>query len=357
MTLDLTAYRKELFAFMHSPPVAPAEQEAEFNRLALRLYAIQTSNNAIYHRVAAARGATNPLNWRQLPAIPTATFKDVDVTLLPASARTNVFHSSGTTEQRPSRHFHSPETLAFYEESLARAFTNACPEIQSLDWVFLTPPSGKAPYSSLAHMFSALANRHPKAEFFGHVTADGWVLNLPPLIERLRSATLPVFIAGTAFNFVHLLDALASIPLSLHLPHGSVALQTGGYKGRSRTLAQEDLYAALRTQLGITVIRSEYGMSELSSQAYDQPEIGNDRETIFKFPHWVRTRLAGAGSFTPSRTPEKPGLLEIIDLANVSSAVAIQTGDLAVEGGSGFTLLGRAEAAEPRGCSLQSSAL
>ena len=97
-------------------------------------------------------------------------------------------------------------------------------------------------------------------------------------------------------------------------------------------------------------IVTEYGMSELSSQAYDK-FAGQSTERIFHFPHWARATI-----ISPETGAEvcdgETGLLRIVDLANVGSALAIQTEDLATRRGSGFELIGRAELAEPRGCSL-----
>ena len=172
--------------------------------------------------------------------------------------------------------------------------------------------------------------------------------SLAPAIQARR----PVLLAGTAFNFVHTLDALADAGLSFRLPPGSCVLETGGYKGRSRELTRPELHAAISAGFGLpeAAIVREYGMSELGSQAYDRV-AGQGGPRAFRFPPWARVRVIDPESGTEAG-PGATGRLRIVDLANVWSVAAGQTEDLAVRCADGFELLGRAPAAEPRGCSL-----
>jgi hypothetical protein len=265
--------------------------------------------------------------------------------------RVAVFHSSGTTEQRPSRHFHSGESLALYESSLTAAFqNNAWQHLprQLAHLLFLTPSPGLTPHSSLNHMFAVLDKRfgHAEENFLGELGPVGeWVLP-KNISQQLRAFSDPVLILGTAFSFVHLLDALGMESLSL--PQGSALFETGGYKGRSRSIPKAELHASLGRVFNIPPDRiiCEYGMSELSSQAYS-------RGTPFVFPPWARTSLLSPETGRQVACGET-GLLRIYDLANVGSVMALQTEDLAMAAaeGPGFHLLGRAELAEPRGCSL-----
>ena len=130
-------------------------------------------------------------------------------------------------------------------------------------------------------------------------------------------------------------------------------METGGYKGRSRALSRKDLHAALSTALGIPCehIVCEYGMSELGSQAYDS---GEDARRLFRFPPWARVQI-----FSPETGREvsdgESGLVRVCDLANVASALVVQTEDIAIRSGDGFELLGRATVAGPRGCSLMTA--
>jgi hypothetical protein len=161
---------------------------------------------------------------------------------------------------------------------------------------------------------------------------------------------------GTAFSFVHLLDHLAEKKLRFKLPPGSRVMETGGYKNRSRNLPKSELHALITERLGVSSadILCEYGMSELSSQAYDAAGGMNGGARPFRFPLWARAQIISPETGREVREGET-GLVRVFDLANVFSALAIQTEDLAVRRGEGFELIGRAELAEPRGCSLMAT--
>jgi len=331
----------------------PAEEE--FNRLALALFAWQREAVSIYLSLCERRnaGPETIRDWRQIPALPTSAFKAYEVSSIPASDRTRVFHSSGTTGQAPSRHFHNAESLSVYEASLLpwfqRHFFATQPAPMKL--IFLTPES--APHSSLVHMFTA-ARRHfgaPDSAFRGRVDASGaWMVDLEQTLAAVREAVgenRPLGLLGTAFSFVHLLDHLQSAGKRFALPKGSRVMETGGYKGRARTVPKAQLRHLLAKFLGVQPIHvlAEYGMSELSSQAYD------NAAGVFHFPPWARACVISPETGAESGEGET-GLLRVFDLANIASVMAVQTEDLAVRRGDGFELLGRAASAEPRGCSL-----
>ena len=160
---------------------------------------------------------------------------------------------------------------------------------------------------------------------------------------------------GTAFAFVHLLDALAADGSRFRLPDGSRVMETGGFKGRSRTVPREELYAAIDGRLGIPPDRivNEYGMTELLSQFYEPVLTGGAR--LHRPPPWVRTRVLDPATLEPL-PPGREGLLCHFDLANLDSVCCLLTEDLGVEPpeaeGNGFRVQGRSSGAEPRGCSL-----
>jgi hypothetical protein len=353
------------------------EAETEFNELALALFAFQCEHNPILGSLCRARG-TKPdqvSDWRQIPALPTAAFKEFEVSVLPPEARNRVFHSSGTTGQRPSRHFHDTGSLALYEASLVPWFRRhllpgstdrAQPGGQStgLRLVSLTPPTALVPTSSLAHMGETVRQHFGwlQADFTGQTDSSGaWTLDVHRVVSVLTDAARaqePVLLLGTAFNYIHLLEALQARKLRFHLPAGSRLMETGGYKGRSRVAPKSELVAGLHDWLGVPVscIVSEYGMSELGSQAYDhvaaQPNATvSASPRRFRFPPWARVQIISpeTGQAVP---PNEVGLIRVLDLTNAASSLGIQTEDLGVRRGEGFELLGRASAAEPRGCSL-----
>ncbi|MEY4386379.1 MAG: hypothetical protein RLY20_1662 [Verrucomicrobiota bacterium] len=337
--------------------------EDEFNARALELFRLQFTHNAVYRPLCEVRGvkAESVAHWSRIPAVPAVAFKELELTSIPPGERTAVFHSSGTTAQKPSRHFHGAESLAVYEASLWAWFE---PQVlralvkRDFHLVFLTPPPSAAPNSSLVHMFETarLKSRASCAAFFSDVdSAGGWVLDIGAVERALREAIaedVPVVVLGTAFNFVHLLDGFNAQDMRLKLPPGSVVMETGGYKGRSRELSKAELHQFIGEGLGLPAsqIICEYGMSEMSSQAYD------DAARIFHFPPWARVQIVSPETGREVGDGEI-GLVRIFDLANVFSVLAVQTEDLAIRRGDGFELLGRAPAAEPRGCSLMATSL
>jgi hypothetical protein len=196
---------------------------------------------------------------------------------------------------------------------------------------------------------------HAESRFFGRPNRAGtWDLDLDSLVPWLHATAAQdhcIGILGTAFGFVHLADHLQKLGISISLPRGSRALETGGYKGRSRELPKSELHQLIEQTLGLPQDRivCEYGMCELASQAYDYPE-GADRR--FQFPPWVRVAAVSPESGQPV-APGQPGLLQICDLANVWSVLKIQTGDLGIAFPDGhFDLIGRLPVAGLRGCSL-----
>lgn len=160
----------------------------------------------------------------------------------------------------------------------------------------------------------------------------------------------PALVLSTAFMLVPLLDALEQRGTRLHLPTGSSVMETGGYKGRSRLLAPADLHRLITQYLGVPAARivGEYGMAELSSQAYD---CGAEPGRVFHFPPWARARVISPETGAEVAEGET-GLIQICDLANVYSYLAVRTEDLGTRCGGGFALRGRAPQASARGCSL-----
>lgn len=366
-------YVARLREFIRTPQVGAASQAIasgqaadSFEALARDLFALQYRHNAQYARICdhLKRTPNRMATWHDVPFVPTQTFKELELTSLPPELRCQVFHSSGTTEQRPSRHFHSSESLALYELSLLTWFrAHLEPNPLPPRVLFLTPPRETAPHSSLIHMFDNLKRElaAPDSIFLGsNDTQGGWQLDLAAiqsLLSQICACGQPVWLMGTAFNFVHLLDGLEYRKQRFHLPTGSRVLETGGYKGRSRSLPKEQLHQLIHQKLGVASdhIICEYGMSELSSQAYDWPTTATPSSSReFRFPPWARCRVISAET---GREVDEGGvgLLQILDLANVFSVMAIQTEDLVRRRADAFQWIGRASDAESRGCSLMST--
>ncbi len=327
-----------------------------FNAWCRRVFEVQFRNNPMI-QAWALRHSVSPsedLTWDRIPALPTEAFKENELTCIPESARTTVFHSSGTTGQKPSRHIHGPVSLRLYERSLRQGIVFRCgirrfPELWSI-----TPSPEVAPHSSLAHMMGTLSlDPCPgPGRFWGRITPEGWEVDIEGLSTALTALDRPILLCGTAFNFVHVLDAQPERRWSL--PEGSVILETGGYKGRSRVLPRSELHRSLARRFGIPdrSILTEYGMSEMSSPGYSIPDEPEDHALI-QFPPWTRTRVVSPETGRCVAQGET-GLLQICDLANLWSAMMIQTADLARCEDKGIRLIGRSPVAEPRGCSLMS---
>ena len=367
MNTQLSSYAARLRGMIQQHQFLAGEQalHQQFDALALELFVLQFKHNFAYRKICEARKLTPQVveHWTQIPAVPTAAFKDLELTSLAPDERTAVFHSSGTTEQKPSRHFHNAESLAVYEASLWKWFQLHFGDVGEL--VFLTPNQAAAPRSSLVHMFEIVRQKFslPKSVFTGNVSADGsWMVDFVATIKKLRASCemgTPLSLLGTAFSFVHLLDYLAENNLQFRLPEGSRMMETGGYKNRSRTLPKEELHALIAERLGVPRknILCEYGMSELSSQAYDSTisaEKGKPMARHFQFPPWARVQIIAPETGREAANGET-GLICIFDLANVFSVMAIQTEDLGIRRDEHFDLIGRAQLAEPRGCSLMSA--
>ncbi len=148
--------------------------DQQFNSFALELFALQFKHNFAYCKICEARKLTPEIvgYWTQIPSVPTAAFKELELTSIPLEKRTAVFHSSGTTEQKPSRHFHCAESLAVYEASLWEGFRLHFDKTGDL--IFLTPRPAVAPRSSLVHMFETIRQMtgQPETIFTGDISTD-----------------------------------------------------------------------------------------------------------------------------------------------------------------------------------------
>lgn len=342
--------------------------EAVFNALALGLFRVQFEHIPVYRGFCRNRGISPERveRWEQIPPLPVGAFKEAEVSVLDESERLFVFHSSSTTGQKPSRHFHDAASLGLYEASLVPGFEgHLLPDrLCGARFVSLTPPPSRVPRSSLAYMLDVVGRRFGSGDsvFTGHLTADGeWDVDCELSGAMLREAIAdcrPVVVLGTAFNFVQLADSMARANAWLRLAPGSRVMETGGYKGKSRSLPKLELHRLLGVRLGLagSHVISEYGMSELSSQAYDARvgetiEGGLEPVRLFRFPAWVRVQIISPENGREVALGET-GLVRVFDLANAYSVSALQTEDLARSWAGGFELLGRADRAEPRGCSL-----
>jgi hypothetical protein len=335
--------------------------EAEFDAQARATFAYQFERNSPYRRFAEAQGVgpgRMPRTWRDIPAVPSAAFKDATLATFDPLAAELVFHTSGTTAAATGKHY--IERAALYDVALLAGFDRfMLPDRPKLRYLNVVPNPRFRPHSSLGYMMGhvAVLRGDGKAAYFlddDRVDAAGFAKALDAACAQAQ----PVCVAGTAFGLAALLDELEAAGRTFAAPEGSRLMETGGFKGRTRVVERTELYARLEATLGIApdAIVAEYGMTELVSQFYDAPESrGTTAQRVKVGPPWLRTLVVdGAGREVADG---EIGTLRHIDLGNRSSVVAIDTEDRGYRAGAGFVLLGRDIDAPPRGCSLDAEEL
>jgi len=342
--------------------VATATTDEEFDRLAREVFAFQYERCAPY-RAYCDRVKLTPQNvthWKQIPAVPTSAFKNFALTCFPVEEAVAEFHTSGTTREKAGIHY--LRTLELYEAAICPNFAaHLVPDNKRLPMMILMPSPQEAPHSSLSHMMGVVT-REFGAESSEFYVEDG-VLRVERVVRDLSEAQLakrPVFLLGTAFAFVHVLDHLARQGLRFKMAEGGRVMETGGFKGRSREMPKAELYGLIERLIGIpkTRIINEYGMTELSTQFYDESLQVNLPTDGKSAPPWARVVIVDPNTGREAAKNER-GLIRVYDLANMWSILSIQTEDLGVShaaesaaGTNSFEVLGRAAGAEVRGCSL-----
>ena len=340
-----------------------ALDDAGFDRLARAAFAAQYAANAPYRRFCDLRGATPATigSWQEIPAVPTAAFKELPLACFPPEQARLVFTTSGTTQGAEKQGTHYLLSDRLYNASLLRHFAALLlPDGARLPLYVIAPSPADAPHSSLSHMFGEVGRRlAPDTTYY----VDERGLAAETLTRDLALAEAegqPLLLAGTAFGFVHLLDYCDAHGLAFNLPKRSRIMDTGGFKGRSREVARDDLYAAYTRVFGVApqYIVNEYGMTELGAQFYDATLLDHHlrrRGPLRKIaPPWCRVTVVDPETLQPA-APGNVGVLRFFDLTNLYSVAAIQTEDLGqtVDGpDGGFLVLGRAQGAEARGCSI-----
>ncbi len=347
-----------------------------FGGLALDIARFQADASDGFRRLLLARGAAlNALD--DIPPVPSDAFRLARVATFPPGFDSVRFFTSGTTGAE--RGTHAMRRTDTYEK-LSLAFGRQAllaPEGSAVV-VALAPALGNPPGSSLGYMmarFMEAFDGEPLTELeprFDSASPARWLVdesgvNLAGLEHAARVASRarrPLLVLGTAFALVRLLDDLAGARLPL--PVGSVVMQTGGFKGRTREVSMEELRAGVTAafQLGAGRVVGEYGMTELTSQLYEgtihesalaarHPEAAPG---IYFEPPWLRVTPVDPITLLPVAEGEA-GLARFIDLGNVDSAVSVVTQDLVRRVGGGVQLLGRQPGAPARGCSLAIEAL
>lgn len=331
--------------------------ESHFDAVALEVVRFQLAQNPLYRRFSEQAGKGAPRTWWEARAVPTDVFKSVPLTCFPVEQACRVFRTSGTTAGQARGAHYFPE-LSLYDAAMRPGFERfLLPERRALPMLALLADPVDVSDSSLSYMVNGLMQvlEPPVGQFFLH----GGRLHVDALLrtlEPMQASGQPVMLLGTAFAFVWWLEALQGRPCPL--PPGSRLMETGGFKGKVEAIERSDLYQQLSRTFDLPPAQlvAEYGMTELSSQLYDnalrnQWEGRGEAPRRLVPPPWLKVTLVDPVSL--EALPEgSVGLVRFFDLANLWSVASVQTSDLGRWSHGGLELLGRASGADIRGCSL-----
>ena len=337
-----------------------ANAENDFNEIALELFQFQFHYNQPYKKLCQAKRKT-PLTvkrWQEIPPIPIQGFKELSLSCEPVDEAEAIFMTSGTTNpESKGKNFHP--TLNVWDASMKGPFKRfVMPDLEKMTMFILSPAEDLNKNSSLSRYLTNAVT------FFGTDNSQYFFdengLDMEGLVEALRASEMrqePVMLLGATFAYVHFLDYLNEKNISFQLAKDSRIFDTGGFKGQSRAVEMEKLYAMFDQvfRIGRTQCINMYGMTELSSQIYDQTILSthlNETTILDKTgPAWVRTLVLDTNTLQPVKDGEV-GVIAHYDLANWNSCLAILTEDIGVRTEHGFMLLGRVQGSEARGCSV-----
>lgn len=324
-------FRKEIFSI---------ENDAVFEKLALELFYFQAEHNTIYKSYLEHLriNISDIQQLEQIPFLSIEFFKTQEIISNFQSQILNskIFFSSGTSGETHSKHFVSD--ISLYEESFRKGFHHFYGDIKKYCVLALLPSYSKD--SSLVYMMHDLIKKSENKY-------SGFYLNnyeeLVTVLKLLMGLKQKILLLGVSFA---LLDLAENFPM--HLQH-TIVMETGGMKGRKKEIVREELHEILCKNFGIDTIHSEYGMTELLSQAYSRGK------GIFRCPPWMKILIRDINDpFAVSNSHStKTGGINIIDLANIYSCAFIATQDVGKlhEDGS-FEVLGRFDNSDVRGCNL-----
>jgi hypothetical protein len=329
-----------------------------FESLALEVFAHQFERIPAYRRVCEQQGKTpaSVRDWRDVPPVPALAFKHLELRCGPAEC---AFLTSGTTRGAAERGRHALPDLRLYRAAaLAELKEFVFPDVPGMRILSLFPSAAERPESSLARMIDWAIEEFGAPGSTAFATSDRF--DFAGLADALRAGERdggPACIMTTTGALIRFLDQCRDAGWTFRLPHGSRLMDTGGTKGAPRPLSRNGLLQAVWNMAAIPgyFVINEYGMTELSSQFYDNVIRDRYRGRVSHRatvgPYWTRTRVLDPGTLNDV-TPGARGLLCHTDLANVGTAVTVLTEDLGYLTDDGFTLVGRVSGADARGCSL-----
>ncbi|PSR04208.1 MAG: acyl transferase [Bacteroidetes bacterium SW_11_45_7] len=321
-------FREELFHI----------DESTFNEWAVALFRQQVQDNPVYRQFVDLLNVepANVQNIEDIPFLPVELFKSKNIYLQSLAQPEAIFYSSGTSGQQQSRHL--VRDISLYEESCLATFRMFYGDPSNYCIVALLPSYFEQSHSSLVYMTDLLIHRsqHPLSGFYLHDYRNLW-----KTLNELRSRQEPIFLLGVSFALWELAE---QYPMDLS---GSIIMETGGMKGKRKELVRQELHNILKDAFNVEAIHSEYGMTELLSQAY---ATGEGR---FRSP--PRMKILIRDPYDPfSINPiGQTGGINIIDLANIYSCSFIQTSDLGkIHADGSFEVLGRFDESDVRGCNI-----
>ncbi len=326
--MDFTVFKQSIFNL---------QGPQEFNEIAMGLFRYQYANNKIYNRFVDALGikVSQVHDTEQIPFLPVGFFKTHQIVTgeFPAEV---IFESSGTTGMETSKHY--VVDTALYQESFTRSLQLFYGDLSQYAVFALLPSYLERQNSSLVYMVEKILMQSNRR-------MGGFYLNeLGELQQQMLEAQrlgLKIILFGVTFA---LLDMAENFPLNI--PE-AIIIETGGMKGRRKELTRMELHERLCAAFGVAGIHSEYGMTELLSQAWSK---GGG---VFRTPPWMKIMIADTNdplSFMPGG---QSGGINIIDLANIHSCSFLATQDLGrVLADGSFEVLGRFDNSDIRGCSL-----
>ncbi len=268
------------------------------------------------------------------------------------------FRSSGTTGRSArSTHFHPFPDL--YRDVIDATFEAFCQVgVGTVPMLSLVPPFADLGDSSLSFMIDRVLQRFGNEESVCAIGKRGVeAAKVRSWLGSRQRCGAPALILATALSLHQALETLERLGLRFRLPPGSAIFETGGFKTREGEIDRSALLRRTLHYLDVpqTAIVREYGMTELTSHFYTRALLDGDPD-VFIPPAWVRVRILDPKSLS-ELPPGEEGMIAILDLANVGSALHVLTEDIGVSAGDGFCLRGRAAGAELRGCSLAAEEL
>jgi phenylacetate-coenzyme A ligase PaaK-like adenylate-forming protein len=311
--------------------------EQDFKSLALEIFNFQFENNPVYRSFCDLL-YIHPSDVKaieEIPFLPIQFFKSHEV----LSARSDVpitFTSSGTTGSTTSKHIVTD--LDIYKTSFTKGFEHFYGPIENYVILALLPSYLEREGSSLIYMVNTMIKKsnHPESGFYLNNLED-----LKNHLIALDKKDTKILLIGVSFA---LLDLIETYPFNLK---NTIVMETGGMKGRRKELIRTELHKLLKAGFGVDTIHSEYGMTELLSQAYSKGD------GLFNCPNWMRIVTRDTEDALSIQSFGKTGGINVIDLANMNSCSFIATQDLGrVYKNGSFEIIGRFDHSDIRGCNL-----